>query len=158
MRCDKWKRGPISHNAEPHAGIMKRSRLYPWFTLAAVPLPFSSAPSRRSLIYLASVSSCNLYRCITSVGGGGGLTDKNRRHGALVLHAAGHSSRHGLGIIRRPLSRPGGVHLYCPSPCQGRKYCLSVKGAWEGAWPVSHYASDSSHRWWILQFFSALTF
>lgn len=25
-----------------------------------------------------------------------------------------------------------------------------------GAWPVSHYASDSSHRWWILQFFPLL--
>lgn len=83
MRCDKWKRGLISHNAAPHAGVMKRSRLYPWFTLASVPLPL---PPRRSLIHLASISSCNLYHCITSVKGG--LTDENRRHGALLLHAA----------------------------------------------------------------------
>lgn len=66
------------------------------------PAAFSSAPS---LIYLAAVSSCNLYRCTTSVKEG--LTDEKRpatgrrartqRHAGLPLLA---SNPPGLQIIR----------------------------------------------------------
>lgn len=52
MHCDKWESSLISHNTEPHSSIMKWSWLYPWFTLAPVPLCFSPLYSIASLTYL----------------------------------------------------------------------------------------------------------
>lgn len=120
-----------------HPSIMKWSWLYPWFTLAPVPLCFplplfnrfthlftwhAFPPVTSSTAQLASRVGCLIKTTATG-------------HWFYTLGDAGSF----LLIFKlprgwnnnKPIFTHRQNHLYCPSPCQGckqrRKYCLAVK-------------------------------